>query len=304
MVEREAELQPRWRHLARSRSHRRRRGQALWRCPGRRATARAANTRGPPAQDPRAKEALEREAGADGRSEALPEPKAQRQLHRSGVQDMRSRTEGFVQAYNAGAVVDEKAQVIVATTLSAIRPTPAPCRPWWNAVEANTGRHPSESSPTRLLLRGEHHHLKSAGIDATSPQAARATTLKLVITPGPHPVWVTPTQRMARKLSTKAGRAHYARRKPSSNQYSARSRKRAVSGALACVDSARSPANAACLRRPQHRKVVPERQGEPGAAAGASAVRTSSWAWDNEGEIYPTSPADNLGPTTRKPSVN
>jgi len=42
-------------HLRRGRGDRCRRGQALWRCKGRRAASRAANTRRPPAQDPRGK---------------------------------------------------------------------------------------------------------------------------------------------------------------------------------------------------------------------------------------------------------
>jgi len=62
-----------------------------------------------------------------------------------------------VQAYNAGAVVDEKAQVIVATTLSA-DPTDSRSLPALvDAVEANTGRHPKRVlAGRRLLLRGEH----------------------------------------------------------------------------------------------------------------------------------------------------
>jgi len=124
-----------------------------------------------------AKEALEREAKErTGDPEAVPEPKAQRNFTDPESKIMRSRTEGFVQAYNAGAVVDEKAQVIVATTLSPIRPTAARCRPWSTpsrptpaAAPGESSRTPATAPPTTSLPSG------TAVSMATSPQAARAT---------------------------------------------------------------------------------------------------------------------------------
>jgi len=128
---------------------------------------------------------------------------------------MRSRTEGFVQAYNAGAVVDEKAQVIVATTLSA-DPTDSRSLPALvDAVEANTGRHPKRVLADAGYCSAENiNHLKSAGIDGYIATGRESHGPSSSSSPrGRIPSGLTPTQRMARKLSTKAGRAHYARRK-------------------------------------------------------------------------------------------
>jgi transposase len=163
-----------------------------------------------------AKEALEREARErTGDPEALPEPKAQRNFTDPESKIMRSRTEGFVQAYNAGAVVDEKAQVIVATTLSA-DPTDSRSLPALvDAVEANTGRHPKRVLADAGYCSAENiNHLKSAGIDGYIATGRESHGPSSSSSPrGRIPSGLTPTQRMARKLSTKAGRAHYARRK-------------------------------------------------------------------------------------------
>lgn len=163
-----------------------------------------------------AREALEREARErTGNPEAVPEPKAQRNFTDPESKIMRSRTEGFVQAYNAGAVVDETAQVIVAATLSA-DPTDSRSLPALvDAVEANTGRRPKRVlADAGYCSTNNIDHLQSAGIDgyiATGREShgpARPSSPR-----GRIPSGLTPTQRMARKLSTKAGRAHYARRK-------------------------------------------------------------------------------------------
>ncbi len=63
-----------------------------------------------------AKAALEAEARErTGRPDAVPDPDAQRNFTDPESRIMRSRPDGWVQAYNVGAVVDETAQVIVAT---------------------------------------------------------------------------------------------------------------------------------------------------------------------------------------------
>jgi transposase len=164
-----------------------------------------------------AKEALEREAKErTGDPEAVPEPKAQRNFTDPESKIMRSRTEGFVQAYNAGAVVDEKAQVIVATTLSA-DPTDSRSLPALvDAVEANTGRRPrrvladagycSADNIAALGNRGIDGYI-ATGRESHGPASSSSPPR------GRIPAHLTTTQRMARKLSTKAGHAHYARRK-------------------------------------------------------------------------------------------
>ena len=163
-----------------------------------------------------AKEALEREARErTGDPEALPEPSAQRNFTDPESKIMRSRTEGWVQAYNAGAVVDEKAQVIVATTLSA-DPTDSRSLPnLVNAVEANTGKRPKRLLADAGYCSADNiDHLKAAGIDGYIATGRESHGPASSSSPrGRIPSGLTPTQRMARKLSTKAGHAHYARRK-------------------------------------------------------------------------------------------
>src|ERR1035437_6144395 len=64
-----------------------------------------------------AKAALEAEAKVRT-GDAAPEPKAQRNFTDPESRMMRSRPDGWVQAYNVGAVVDDTAQVIVATVVT------------------------------------------------------------------------------------------------------------------------------------------------------------------------------------------
>lgn len=163
-----------------------------------------------------AREALEREAKERSDDpEATPEPSAQRNFTDPESKIMRSRTEGWVQAYNAGAVVDETAQVIVATTLSA-DPTDSRSLPaLLDAVETNTGQRPrrlladagycSTENIAALAARGVDGYIAVGreGHGLASPPSPR----------GRIPAHLTARERMARKLRTKAGHAHYARRK-------------------------------------------------------------------------------------------
>ena len=163
-----------------------------------------------------AKAALEREAReATGDPDAVPQAKTQRNFTDPESKIMRSRTEGWVQAYNAGAVVDETAQVIVAATLSA-DPTDSRSLPELvDAIQANTGRRPRRVLADAGYAGNENiDHLAAAGIDGYI--ATRRDRHGVAPSPSPRgriPSGLTPTQRMARKLSTKAGHAHYARRK-------------------------------------------------------------------------------------------
>ena len=163
-----------------------------------------------------AKEALEREAReATGNPKAVPDPKAQRNFTDPESKIMRSRTEGWVQAYNAGAVVDEKAQVIVATTLSA-DPTDSRSLPALvDAVEANPGRRPKRVFADAGYCSNENiAHLDAAGIDGYLATGREGHGVANPPSPrGRIPAHLTTRERMARKLSTKCDRAHYARRK-------------------------------------------------------------------------------------------
>ena len=163
-----------------------------------------------------AKAALEQEAKArTGKPDAVPDPKAQRNFTDPESRMMRSRPDGWVQGYNVGAVVDEVAQVIVATTVSADPTDPRSLPELVDQIRVNTGR-----SPRRLLADAAYcsednlAHLAGAGIDAyvavgrnhhgrAAPPAPR----------GRIPAGLSTRERMSRKLRTRRGRAHYARRK-------------------------------------------------------------------------------------------
>jgi transposase len=163
-----------------------------------------------------AKAALEQEAKArTGNPDAVPDPKAQRNFTDPESRMMRSRPDGWVQGYNVGAVVDETAQVIVATLVTA-DPTDTRSLPALvEQVRANTGR-----SPRRLLADAGYGsednlaHLAGAGIDAYVALARDHHGREAPAAPrGRIPAGLSTRERMSRKLRTKAGRAHYARRK-------------------------------------------------------------------------------------------
>jgi transposase len=164
----------------------------------------------------RAKAALEAEAKArTGNPDAVPDPRAQRNFTDPESRMMRSRPDGWVQGYNVGAVVDETAQVIVATAVTA-DPTDTRSLPALvDQVRANTGR-----SPRRLLADAAYGsednlaHLAGAGIDAYVALARDHHGREAPAAPrGRIPAGLSTRGRMSRKLRTKAGRAHYARRK-------------------------------------------------------------------------------------------
>lgn len=163
-----------------------------------------------------AKAALEAAARErTGRPEAVPEPKTQRNFTDPASKIMLSKPDGWVQGYNVGAVVDETAQVIVATEVTA-DPTDSRSLPALvDAVRTNTGRH-----PRRLLADAGYcsdanlAHLADAGIEAYIALGRDRHD----VTPAPAPRGRIPSglsarARMDRKLRTKAGHAHYARRK-------------------------------------------------------------------------------------------
>jgi transposase len=163
-----------------------------------------------------AKAALEQQARErTGNPEALPEPKAQRNFTDPASKIMLSRPDGWVQGYNVGAAVDEKAQIIVATSVT-IETTDTRTLPELvDQIKANTGR-----LPRRLLADAGYCSddnlttLAERGIDAYIAVGRDHHGAPLPPSPrGRIPAGLTRRQRMSRKLRTKAGRAHYARRK-------------------------------------------------------------------------------------------
>lgn len=163
-----------------------------------------------------AKAELEAEAKArTGDPDAVPDPKAQRNFSDPDSRIMLSKPDGFIYGYNAQAVVDEAHQVIVATELTTEATDTRSLPALVDQVEANTGHR-----PRRLLADAGYQsdenlaHLEMRGIDGyVAVRRDRHSTPPPAAPRGRIPKGLTPRQRMARKLATKRGRAHYARRK-------------------------------------------------------------------------------------------
>ena len=163
-----------------------------------------------------AKAELEAEAKArTGDPDAVPDPRAQRNFSDPDSRIMLSKPDGWIYGYNAQAVVDEAHQVIVATELTTEATDSRSLPGLVDQVEANTGRHPE-----RLLADAGYQsdenlaHLETRGIDAyVAVKRDRHSAPPAAAPRGRIPAGLSRRERMARKLRTKRGRAHYARRK-------------------------------------------------------------------------------------------
>ena len=163
-----------------------------------------------------ARAALEEEARERaGDPDAVPDPKAQRNFTDPDSRIMLSKPDGFIYGYNAQAVVDDGYQVIVATELTTDATDSRSLPALVDQVEANAGRRPK-----RLLADAGYQsddnlaHLETRGIDGyVAVKRERHSAPRPAAPRGRIPKGLTRRQRMARKLSTKRGRAHYARRK-------------------------------------------------------------------------------------------
>lgn len=163
-----------------------------------------------------AKAAIEQQAReATGNPDAVPEPKAQRNFTDPESKIMLSRPDGWVQGYNVGTAVDEKAQIIVATSVTAETTDTRTLPALVDQIKDNTGR-----LPARLLADAGYCSdenlaaLQERGIDAYIAVGRDHHGVSAPPPPrGRIPAGLTRRQRMSRKLRTKAGRRHYARRK-------------------------------------------------------------------------------------------
>ena len=163
-----------------------------------------------------AKAALEaeaRERSAD--PAAVPDPKAQRNFTDPDSRIMLSKPDGWIYGYNAQAVVDDAHGVIVATDLDASTTDTGHLPALVDQIEANTGQRPG-----RLLADAGYQsdenlaHLEARGIDAyVAVKRERHSAPPAAAPRGRIPAGLSRRERMARKLRTKRGRAHYARRK-------------------------------------------------------------------------------------------
>lgn len=165
-----------------------------------------------------AKAALEAEAKEQsGDPEAVPKPRAQRNFTDPESRIMPSRPDGWIQGYNVQAVVDTGHQVIVATSVETSTTDSAHLPALTDQVEVNTGRRPRKLLADAGYQSDDNlEHLASKGIDAyIAVRRDRHSAPRPAAPRGRIPTAATPRDRMARKLTTKAGRAEYARRKAS-----------------------------------------------------------------------------------------
>jgi transposase len=157
----------------------------------------------------------------NGRDPFAPKPKAQRNFTDPDSKIMKTADGAFHQCYNGQAVVDSVAQVIVACSLSAAAPDAQQLEPALDELAANLDAIDAQLPDGAALAAdagyfSEHNIVVTAehGLDAHIATGKTNHDDPPPIAPrGPIPKHATPKQRMARKLTTKAGQAVYKQRK-------------------------------------------------------------------------------------------
>lgn len=172
-----------------------------------------------------AKRALEARARAKAEAEgADPKEAKPKEKDQYNFTDPESRimkgTDGFVQAYNAQAVVEPDLQLIVGQTVTAASNDKEQLLPMLEVVEQQSGQRPEEvladsgycsEKNLKELDSEEDPERRVIGYVATERQ--RHGEYKEPCPRGPLPKGATRVDRMRRKLKTKAGKAVYAARK-------------------------------------------------------------------------------------------
>jgi transposase len=128
--------------------------------------------------------------------------------------------DGFVQAYNAQAVVEQEMLLIVGQSVTEAANDKKQLEPMVEAIEQQSGQRPEailadsgycSEENLAYLESAEQPERKIEGFIATGKQ--KHGEHRLPCKPGPLPKGATKVQRMKRKLQTKVGRAVYAARK-------------------------------------------------------------------------------------------
>jgi transposase len=159
------------------------------------------------------------ERAAQAAAAAVPKPKAQRNFTDPDSKIMKMSDGSFAQCYNAQAVVDEDNQVIVAADLHNCASDVGSLHPMTEQVTDNTGQHPEQLLVDAGYCSAENLDKAAEVAEQTDTEFFIATGRRKHDEPAPPPPrgripkHATAKQRMARKLTTKAGRAAYARRK-------------------------------------------------------------------------------------------
>lgn len=170
----------------------------------------------------RAREELERTAREEGRKhighppkiDETPPPKAQRNFTDPESCIMKGR-DGFVQAYNAQAAVDAKAQVIVACEVSSNPSDTIQAVAMVERVEENLKRLPSKvSADAGFFSEDNVRRIEAMGVDPYVATGRHKHSEKATLSPrGRIPQGASAKDRMKRKLQTKRGKSVYSRRK-------------------------------------------------------------------------------------------
>jgi transposase len=156
-----------------------------------------------------------------GRDPFKPKPKAQRNFTDPESKIMKTSDGAFHQCYNAQAVVDSRAQVIVVAELSDQAPDARQLEPALEQLDQNLAAIDVELPAGAALVADagyfSEENVKIAvqhGLDPFLATGRQKHSDPPPIAPrGPIPKDATPKQKMARKLKTKNGQAVYKRRK-------------------------------------------------------------------------------------------
>jgi transposase len=160
-----------------------------------------------------------RAAGDEAAARAVPDGRAQRNFTDPESRMMKT-TDGFHYAFNAQAVVDEEAQVVLAHSVSNQAADAAHLIEMIEATEANLGTADIDENPDTLIADAGYFSEKNvndatdAGVDVLIATGRIRHGERVPAAPrGPVPRNATVKEKMARRLRTKGGRTDYARRK-------------------------------------------------------------------------------------------
>nr|MBC8425785.1 IS1182 family transposase [bacterium] len=147
--------------------------------------------------------------------DAVPDPKAQRNFTDPESRIMKDgATKSFEQAYNAQAVVDDEAQIIVAASVTQQTNDKQQLQPMLEQVEKNLGRLPEKASADSGYYSDENVTAEGLeGLDLYIPPNRQKHGQRPAEASGPAPSDLSTIDAMRHKLRTPEGRAIYKMRK-------------------------------------------------------------------------------------------
>jgi hypothetical protein len=151
----------------------------------------------------------------DDPEHAVPDPKAQRNFTDPDSRIMKDgASKAFEQAYNAQAVVDDEAQIIVASAVTQEPNDKRQLKPMLEQTRSNLGRLPEKASADSGYFSDDNVTDPDLnGLDLYIPPNRQKHGQALAETNGPPPADAPPIEQMRHKLRTPAGKAVYKHRK-------------------------------------------------------------------------------------------